>query len=112
MLDADPAQGKPAGKMKRVRGVLQWAIENDIENGERLVYLLVALIRGVGGFREGSPNFVGVEQIEDLQEAFRSEGFTLDSSGELLPVVLDTLAGRELSDALNAYVRRARRGRA
>ena len=110
LLHADPARDKPVGKMKRVRGVLQWAIENDIENGERLVYLLVALVRGVGGFRTASPNFVGAEQIEDLQGAFRTEGFVLDSSGELLPVILDTLTGRDLTDALKAYVRRARRG--
>src|SRR5207247_956674 len=71
---------------------------------------VVALARGVGGFREGSSNFVGAEPIEDLQASFRSEGFNLDASGELLPVVLDTLNGRELTEALKAYVRRARRG--
>ena len=111
LIQADPGQGsRPVGKAKRIRGVLQWAIENDIEKGERLVYLLVALARGVGGFREGSSNYVGAEPIEDLQESFRTEGFNLDASGELLPVVLDTLTGRELTEALKAYVRRARRG--
>jgi hypothetical protein len=90
--------------------VLHWAIENDIEKGERLVYFLVALVRGVGGFREASPNFVGAEAIQDLKEAFASEGFQLSETGELLPVVLDTLNGRALTDALKAYVRRARRG--
>src|SRR5438309_296042 len=60
LIQADPGQGtRPVGKAKRIRGVLQWAIENDIEKGERLVYLLVALARGVGGFREGSSNYVG-----------------------------------------------------
>ena len=49
LIQADPGQGtRPVGKAKRIRGVLQWAIENDIEKGERLVYLLVALARGVG----------------------------------------------------------------
>src|SRR5437660_7325050 len=44
LLGADPSQaGRPIGKAKRVRGVLQWAIENDIQKGERCVYLLVAL---------------------------------------------------------------------
>ena len=111
LLDVDPNQtGRPIGKAKRIRSVLQWAIENNIEAGEKLVFYLVALVRGVGGFREGSSNFVGSEPIQDLRDAFQSEGFTLAESGELLPVVLDTLAGRELTDALKAYVRRARRG--
>jgi hypothetical protein len=111
LMHADPNQlGRPIGKAKRVRGVLHWAIEHDIEKGERLVYLLIALVRGVGGFREGSPNFVGSEAIQDLRETFASEGFNLSETGELLPIVLDTLVGARLTEALKAYVRRARRG--
>lgn len=110
-MQADPNQsGKPIGKAKRVRGVLHWAIEHDMEKGERLVYLLIALVRGVGGFREGNSNFVGTEAIQDLRDAFVSEGFNLSETGELLPVVLDTLSGQGLTEALHAYVRRARRG--
>jgi hypothetical protein len=111
LMHADPnAQGKPIGKAKRVRGILQWAIENDIEKGEKLVYLLVALIRGVGGFRDSSSNYVGAEAIQDLRDAFASEGFNLAESGEIIPVVLDTIEGQALTEALKAYVRRARRG--
>lgn len=111
LLDIDPNRaGKPLGKAKRVRAVLQWAIEHDIEAGEKLVSYLLGLIRGVGGFRESSPNYVGAEHVQDLREAFKSEGFTLAESGELLPLVLDTLVGCELTDALKAYVRRARQG--
>jgi hypothetical protein len=111
LLDADPNRsGRPIGKAKRVRAVLHWAIENDVEAGERLVLLLLALVRGVGGFRAASPNHVGEEAIEDLRAAFGSEGFVLAESGELLPQVLDNLNGSELTDALTAYVRRARRG--
>jgi hypothetical protein len=112
LIYADPNRiiGRPVGKAKRVRGTLQWAIENDIDKGEKLVYLLLALLRGVGGFRDGSNNFVGADAIQDLREAFATEGFNLAESGELLPVVLDTLAGHQLTDALKAYVRRARRG--
>jgi hypothetical protein len=86
LLDADPTRvlGRPVGKGKRVRGILQWAIEHDIEKGERLVHLIIALVRGVGGFREGSSNFVGAEPIQDLREAFSSEGYQLTESGELL----------------------------
>lgn len=112
LLDADPSRllGRPIGKAKRVRGTLQWAIEHDIEKGERLVHLIVALVRGVGGFREGSSNFTGTESIQDLREAFASEGYQLSETGELLPIVLDTLHGANLTEALRAYVRRARRG--
>jgi len=111
LLQVDPGQdSRPVGKAKRVRAVLQWAIENDIDNGERLVYLVITLVRGVGGFRESSSNFVGAESIQDLRDAFASEGFNLTETGEVLPVVLDALSGRALTDALKAYVRRARRG--
>lgn len=111
LTHCDPNRaGMPIGKAKRVRGVLHWAIENDPERGERLVYLLVALVRGVGGFREGSSNFVGVDAIQDLREAFVSEGFNLTESGELLPAILETLTGQELTSALKGYVRRAQRG--
>jgi len=111
LIQVDPGQaGRPIGKAKRIRGVLHWAIENEIERGERLVYLLIALVRGVGGFREASSNYAGGEPIQDLREAFASEGFNLTETGELLPVVLDTLTGQQLTEALKAYVRRARRG--
>jgi len=110
LMHADPNQTPPPkGKAKRIRGVLQWAIENDIEKGEKLVSLLVALVRGVGGFREGS-NFVGIEEIQGLRNAFASEGYNLTETGELLPTVLDSLAGQELTDTLKAYVRRAQLG--
>jgi hypothetical protein len=77
LMHADPNQTPPPkGKAKRIRGVLQWAIDNDVEKGQKLVSLLVALVRGVGGFNEGS-NFVGAEAIRDLRNAFASEGFNL-----------------------------------
>jgi len=73
-LHVDPGQdSRPVGKAKRVRAVLQWAIENDIDKGQRLVYLVITLVRGVGGFRESSPNFVGAESIQDLRDALASE---------------------------------------
>jgi hypothetical protein len=47
LLDADPNRtGKPIGKAKRIRAVLQWAIENNIESGEKLVFYLLGLVRG------------------------------------------------------------------
>ena len=74
------------------------------------VSALIALIRGNGGFRKGSPNFVGDDAIVDTADAFRSEGYTLTADGELQPISLDTLEGAQLTSALEAYVRRARRG--
>lgn len=53
---------------------------------------------------------MGDEGIQDAVEAFRAEGYVLSAEGELRPTVLDTLAGAALTDALEAYVRRARRG--
>ncbi|MYA15310.1 MAG: abortive infection family protein [Gemmatimonadales bacterium] len=112
VLDGDPNQGggRPVGKAKRVRGVLSWALEHDPRRGERLVYLLAAMIRAKGGFRPTSPNFVGQEAVRDARDVFREEGYDLGSDGSLVPVVLDSLFGSALTSALRAYVRRAKRG--
>jgi hypothetical protein len=98
------------GKAKRIRAVLSWALENAPDNAEIFVASLIAHIRGCGGFRKGSPNFVGEEAIEDVAQAFRAEGYVLSPEGDLGPVVIDTLSGTQLTSALEAYVRRARRG--
>lgn len=107
----DPTKdGPPAGKRKRVQAALNWALENNEVRGEKLVGLLLASIRAAGGFREDSPNFVGKDAIANAIEVFRAEGFQLRPDGELLQDLLDNLSGRELTDALNAYIRRAKRG--
>jgi hypothetical protein len=108
---ADPTgQGQSVGKAKRVRAVLSWAIENAPDKAETFVAAFVALIRGKGGFRPGSSNYVGDEVVIDLREAFDSEGFVLSDSGELLPRMLDGLSGVMMTQALESYVRRAQRG--
>jgi hypothetical protein len=107
----DPkAQGQIVGKAKRLRATLSWALEHHFEAGETLVAAIVAQVRGCGGFRPTSPNFVGVESIRDLADAFSSEGYELAESGELRPIVLDSLSGQALGDALSSYVKRAKRG--
>jgi hypothetical protein len=107
----DPTKdGPPQGKRKRVQSVLNWALEHDEIAGEKLVGLLLASIRGAGGFREGSPNYVGEDSIRNAAEVFRSEGFQLSPDGQLLQDLLDNLTGVQLTEALGAYVRRARRG--
>ncbi len=107
----DPrAQGQTQGKAKRVRAVLSWALEYAPDRAETFVAALIATVRGKGGFRKGSSNFVGDEAILDASEAFRAEGYALSPEGELQPTSLDTLLGPQLTAALESYVRRARRG--
>lgn len=111
LLAFDPkAQGENVGKAKRVRAILSAALEGEQDKGEILVAALISLVKTKGGFRAGSPNYVGQEAITGAIEAFLAEGYTLGSDGELLPRALDTLSGAALTAALETYVRRARRG--
>jgi hypothetical protein len=103
-------QGQTVGKTKRVRSTLSWALENDPDAGGELVYSLIALVRGHGGFRDSSPNYVGKHPIENAIAAFDSEGYELSVDGQLGPKLLDNLSGVALTEALKAYVRRAKRG--
>jgi len=113
LTQGDPkAQGQLVGKAKRVRGTFSWAMEHNPSAGEGLVESLIALVRGCGGFRLASPNYVGENAIADAITAFRAEGFELTLEGELRPLLLDNLSGTALSAALEAYVRRAKRGAA
>jgi hypothetical protein len=107
----DPkSQGQTAGKAKRVRAVLNLALQENDEAGQEFVFSFVALIRGHGGFRDSSPNYIGKDKIENAASAFALEGYELSADGELQPRVLDNLSGTSLTDALNAYIRRAKRG--
>lgn len=111
LVHCDPnTLGSPVGKAKRVRAVLGWALENDLDAGQLLVANMVSHLRGCGGFRPESPNYVGEHVIQDAVSAFREEGFELSTTGELRAILLDTLTGVELTAALNAYSRRAKRG--
>jgi hypothetical protein len=107
----DPTKdGPPAGKRKRVHAALNWALEHDESRGEKLVGLLLATIRAAGGFRTDSPNYVGDEAIANAIDVFRLEGFQLRPDGELLQDLLDNLSGTQLTEALKAYIKRAKRG--
>lgn len=111
LSEADPkSAGKVVGKAKRIRAVLSWALEHSRASGERLASLLISNIRSEGGFRETSPNFVGHEAIVGARQSFAEEGFDLGIDGTLQPRVLDSLTGKELTEALSAYVKRARKG--
>jgi len=104
------AAGEPIGKMKRVRGVLFAAVEGHPQEGERLVHALIDAVRAYGGFRPANANYPGAEAVQALRSALRNEGADLDDAGNVRPLHLESLDGRELTDALWSYVRRARRG--
>lgn len=111
LRQGDPnSQGQTVGKAKRIRAVLTWAIEHSFLEGREFVDQLIAMVRSHGGFRVSSPNYVGEETILSLREGMASEGFVLTSDGELRPAALDSLSGAELTEALEAYVRRAQKG--
>jgi hypothetical protein len=108
---ADIRRSDPmAGKMKRIRAVLGYAIDNAPKQGESLVRSVFGLLRSAGCFREGSEQFGGRENIEALRLGFRRVGYDLDAGGDLRPVLLENLEGKELTEALRGYVRRARSG--
>lgn len=111
LATGDPnSQGQTLGKAKRVRAVLNWSIEHDLEAGGLFVQSFVGLVRGHGGFRDTSPNYVGRHAIDNAIAAFETEGYELTLDGQLRPKLLDNLSGPALTDALGAYVRRAKRG--
>ena len=111
LLNADPAHaGQTVGKAKRVRSVLSWALEHEPAAGGRLASTLIAVVRGSGGFRADSQNYVGDPAITDTIEALMAEGYVLERDGSVRPLLLDSLSGLELTKALGTYVRRAKRG--
>lgn len=110
---ADPkTQGQTLGKAKRINRTLSWALENQYESGQKLISGLISFLKGCGGFRSTSPNFVGAECVANAVNVFRLDGFNLTADGELLPLVLENLSGVALTAALNSYVQRAKRGSA
>ncbi|WKC40851.1 abortive infection family protein [Shewanella algae] len=111
LTHADPkAQGQTIGKAKRVRAVLSWALDNDQNSGGSLVEALVSKVRASGGFRETSENYIGESAILQAIDAFGSEGYLLSSDGELRAKNLESLRGKELTEALQAYALRAKKG--
>lgn len=106
----EDANHKPIGKVRRVKAVLTYATDNDPEAGGKLIEYLLARLRGGGAFRLESPNCLPADDVENLRDILRPEGFALGQDGTLAPVVFAELTGRDLTDALAAYVRRAREG--
>jgi hypothetical protein len=112
LTGGDPhSQGQEkVGKRKRVLATLSWAIEYNRSGGEEFVAGLVSSVRSHGGFRPGSPNYVGDDPIQNAIVAFRAEGYELSPDGELRPTLLGNLSGVAMTEALGAYVRRAKLG--
>jgi hypothetical protein len=111
LANGDPnSQGQTVGKAKRLRSTLSWALEHDPDAGGVFVFTLIELVRGHGGFRESSPNYVGKHAIANAVAAFDSDGYELSLDGQLRPKLLENLSGTALTDALKAYIRRAKRG--
>ncbi|MGI1946839.1 abortive infection family protein [Shewanella glacialipiscicola] len=111
LTHVDPNKdGSPVGKAKRLRTVLSWAIENDIAKAETLSVGIISAVKGCGGFRNTSPNFVGVDAAADLSGALHAEGIVLGEDGSISLVALENLSGRNLTQALRGYVNRAKKG--
>lgn len=107
----DPTtHGQTVGKGKRVRATLSWAMEHNRAAGQVLVTTLITTIRACGGFRTTSPYYVGDDAVREAINAFRQEGYDLTPEGQLRPILLDGLTGSQLTQALDAQVRRARQG--
>jgi hypothetical protein len=64
-------EGSPVGKAKRVKGILLSALDPLRPSAEQFAAGLIDLVRGVGGFRDGSPNFVGTEAILNLSACLK-----------------------------------------
>lgn len=98
------------GKEMAVRTLMSACVDEHPQEGEVFVQKFVASVRACGGFNPTDDNYIGTDVVERLQAAFRREGWQLAADGDLAPLVLDGLDGQELTEALWAYVRRARRG--
>jgi hypothetical protein len=111
LVTADPAGGGAVvGKMKRVRAVLGYAIDDAPQDGSRLVKMLIDAARARGAFRPDAESYAGADLVGHLRRALRSTGYDLDAQGHVRPRVLESLEGSELTEALWSYVRRARSG--
>ena len=73
LSDAEPdgRDGVQRGKVKRLRMILEHAIDRQPAKGARFVELFVAQVRACGGFRCGTPECPGAETVERLRAAFR-----------------------------------------
>ena len=102
--------GSPVGKTKRVKTILLAALDPLRANAEQFAAGLIDLVRGAGGFREASPNFVGMEAVSNLSACIKVKGIVLTPDGVISNISLASLSGKNLTAALRIYVERAQRG--
>lgn len=108
---SDPNKsGPPVGKAKRVRAVLTSALDNKPESAESFAAGFLSSIKACGGFRASSPNYVGSDAINNLSDALKNNGISLAEDGSLAPLALENLSGENLTEALEIYVQRAKKG--
>lgn len=112
LIDYDPNKlGRSSvGKMKRVRTILIHSLEKFPERAEKFAYGIISLVKANGGFRQGSPNYVGKDAVENLVNLLKPKGILLGYDGTISPIVLDGLSFAETTEALENYIERAKKG--
>ena len=103
-FDPNKSGQSPVGKMKRVRTVLVSSFEELAEKAEEFAYGLLSSIKASGGFRKGSPNYVGDNEIKNLANLLKPKGIILGEDGSVTPLILDGLSAREYTEALSNYI--------
>lgn len=109
-LDPNKSGASPVGKAKRIRQILVAGIGKNIDAACSFAYSIIELLAANGGFRNDSPNYVGCQEISNLQELLRAKGISLSSDGKVSALLLDGLSFAEKSGALQAYIERAKHG--
>jgi hypothetical protein len=112
LIEFDPNKPgvSPVGKMKRIRSVMVSSLEKQPAKAESFAFGIINLIKAHGGFREESPNFVGKNEIENLISLLKSKGILLSKDGSISSITLDGLSAEEVTEALQNYVDRAKKG--
>ncbi|WP_290774274.1 MULTISPECIES: abortive infection family protein [unclassified Exiguobacterium] len=113
IADLDPKIADPSlSKVKRVEFLLYTLTSEDIDSikGQDVFFRLLDLLRGYGGFRADSDNYVGKEAFENFKYVLKSSGIFIDDGGNIIPVILDNLTESEYEEALLKYIRRAKKG--
>lgn len=109
-LDPNKSGAAPVGKAKRIRQILVAGISKKFDATCSFAYSIIELLSANGGFRKDSPNYVGDQEISNLQSLLRTKGITLSTDGKISALVLDGLSLSDKSAALQAYVERAKQG--
>lgn len=108
--DHDPKRLLPndnVGKGRRVRSVVSAVAQGGSGDATRLVEGLLARLRAFGAFAANSEHYAGDDLVQDAIRAFRGNGWNLDRSGRLAPMVIGDLPFSQQRPALNLLIERA-----